>query len=297
MLAVAGALLCLAAAPAVRAQSNWYGEKHIGPTTEKKPSLLSHVTITQLLNHKIPLNLEFRDETGKLVHLGDYFGTRPVILSLVYYKCRILCPEEMDGLISALEMVKFKPGRDFNVVFVSIDPTETPALAAKEKALYVKRYGRPGTAGGFHFLTGTEPNIEKLASAVGFGYVKVMGPDGMLSQYAHASAIEVLTPHGRLSQYYLGVQYSPKDLDLGLVEASHGTIGSIVDDLLTYCYRYDPRLYRHSMLVSRIVQAGCLLTMLLLGGYMIWNFRRDVREARRNRLAEQQGRTNNLVNG
>jgi len=259
--------------------------------------MLKKITIAQRLNQQIPLNLVFRDETGKLVHLGDYFGKRPVILSLVYYKCRILCPEEMDGLVGALEMVKFNPGRDFNVVFVSIDPTETPALAAQEKALYVKRYGRPGTANGWHFLTGQEPEIEKLATAVGFGYVKVQGPDGKLSQYAHASSLELLTPQGRLSQYFLGVEYSPKELDLGLVQASHGAIGSLVDNLLTYCYRYDPALNRHSLIVSRIVQAGCLLTMLLLGSYMIVNFRRDAREARLNRLAENQGRINTPVNG
>ena len=296
-LALSCVLLALAAVPAARAQSSWYGEKHIGPTAQQQPSMLKQITIAQRLNHQIPLDLVFRDETGKLVHLGDYFGKRPVILSLVYYKCKILCPEEMNGLVGALEMVKFNPGRDFNIVFVSIDPTETPALAASEKALYTKRYGRPGTSDGWHFLTGQEPEIEKLATAVGFGYVKVQGPDGKLSQYAHASSVELLTPQGRLSQYYLGVEYSPRDLDLGLVEASHGAIGSPVDDLLTYCYRYDPALNRHSLIVSRIVQAGCLLTMLLLGWYMIVNFRRDVREARLIRLAENQGRTNTLVNG
>jgi protein SCO1/2 len=296
-LALGCALLACAAMPACRAQSSWYGEKQIGPTAEQQPAMLKQITIAQRLNQPIPLDLAFRDETGKLVHLGDYFGKRPVILSLVYYQCKILCPEEMDGLVSALEMVKYNPGRDFNVVFVSIDPTETPAMAAKEKALYVKRYGRPGTANGWHFLTGQEPEIEKLATAVGFGYVKVQGPDGKLSQYAHASSIEVLTPQGRLSQYYLGVEFSPKDLDLGLVEAGHGTIGSPVDNLLTYCYRYDPALNRHSLIVSRIVQAGCLLTMLLLGGYMIVNFRRDAREARLYRLAGNQGRTNTVVNG
>ncbi len=295
-MALAGALVCLAGSAAC-AQSSWYGEKQIGPTAEQQPSMLKRITIAQRLNQPIPLNLEFRDETGRLVRLGDYFGSRPVILSLVYYQCKILCPEEIDGLVSALEMVKFDPGRDFNVVFVSIDPTETPEMAAKEKALYVKRYGRTGTARGWHFLTGQEPAINALASAVGFGYVKVQGPDGKLSQYAHASAIELLTPQGRLSQYYLGVEFSPKDLDLGLVEAGRGAIGSPVDNILTYCYRYDPALNRHSLIVSRIVQAGCLLTMLLLGAYMLVNFRRDVREARLNPLTVEQGRNKHLVNG
>jgi protein SCO1/2 len=251
--------------------------------------VLKKVGIAQRLNAQLPLNLEFRDETGKPVRLGDYFGKRPVILSLVYYQCKILCPEEIDGLVGALEMVKFNPGRDFDVVLVSIDPTETPEIAAREKAFYLRRYGRPQAANGWHFLTGEQPAINTLASAVGFGFVRVQGPDGKLTQFAHASAIELVTPEGRLAQYYLGVEFSPKDLQLGLVEASHGTIGSPVDNILTYCYRYDPQLNRHSLLIARIVQAGCLLTVLILGTYMVVNFRRDIREAR-----EQKAR---LVNG
>lgn len=296
-LALGCALLGLAAIPACQAQSSWYGQKQIDSAAPQQPNMLKQITIAQRLNQQVPLDLTFRDETGATVHLGDYFGKKPVILSLVYYQCKILCPEEMDGLVSALNMVKFNAGRDFNVVFVSIDPTETPAMAAQEKAVYVKRYGRPGAANGWHFLTGDQPEIEKLATAVGFAYVKVQGPDGKLSQYAHASSIEVLTPQGKLAQYYLGVEYSPKDIDLGLVEAGHGAVGSPVDELLTYCYRYDPALNRHSLIISRIVQGGCLLTILLLGSYMIVSFRRDAREARLWRLAESQGRTNTVVNG
>jgi protein SCO1/2 len=203
-----------------------------------------------------------------------------VILSLVYYQCKILCPEEMDGLTGALEMVKFNPGRDFNVVYVSIDPKETPAIAAREKAFYMKRYGRPEDVNGWHFLTGQEPAIRALASAVGFGYVPMAGPDGKMTQFGHASAVELVTPQGKLAQYYLGVEFSPKDLDLGLVEASHGTIGSPVDQILTYCFRYDPTLNRHTLMYIRIIQGGGVLTVLLLGSYMLVNFRRDIREAR-----------------
>jgi protein SCO1/2 len=279
------ALLCLAA-PLSRGQVSSYGDKQMGEVSDHPPAILDKVTITQKLNTRIPLDGEFRDETGKTVRLGDYFGKRPVIMSLVYYQCKILCPEEIDGLVSALEMVKFKPGKDFDVVFVSIDPSETPEIAAKEKALYLKRYGRPETAAGWHFLTApqsaAQQSISQLAQAVGFGYVKVAGPDGMLNQYAHASAIELLTAEGKLSQYYLGVDFAPNDLRLGLVEASAGKIGSPVDAILTYCYRYDPKLNRHSLVIARVVQLGGLITVFGLGGYMTIMFRRDLDRDRKN---------------
>lgn len=262
------------------AQSQWFGFKKPGPPADQQPLLLKKISIRQKLNTQLPLNLPFVDSTGKAVHLGDYFGKRPVILSLVYYQCKILCPEEIDGLVGALEMLKLQPGRDFDVVFVSIDDRETPEIAAREKAFYMKRYGRPQDNGGWHFLTGQEPAIRKLASTVGFGYVPMAGPDGRMTQFAHASAIELVTPEGRLAQYYLGVEFSPKDLQLGLIEASHGQIGSLVDNLLTYCFRYDPTLNRHTLMYIRLYQAGGLLTVLLLGGFLIMNFRRDVQEAR-----------------
>lgn len=287
-LVIAAAFL-LPFAPGASAQVSDYGQKQMGPVQNVRPSALDHVSVAQHLNHPIPLNLTFHDESGKTVQLGQYFGQKPVILSLVYYRCKILCPEEINGLVGALEMVKFTPGKDFNVVLVSIDPTETPAIAAAEKKTYLARYGRAGTANGWHFLTGDAKNIEALASAVGFGFVRVDGPDGRLTQYAHASAIELLTPQGVLAQYYLGVEFSPKDIQLGLVEASHGQIGSPVDNILTYCYRYDPQLNRHSLIIARIVQAGCLLTMLLLGGYMLINFRRDIKNGRK--------QTAHMVNG
>jgi protein SCO1/2 len=288
-LALGCVLLCLGSGLSAYAQESWFGQKQMGEPADQQPPVLKKVGIAQRLNAAIPLNLQFRDDAGKPVRLGDYFGKRPVILSLVYFQCKILCPEEIDGLVGALEMVKFNPGQDFDVVLVSIDPSETPEIAAREKAFYLKRYGRPQTANGWHFLTGEQPAINALASVVGFGYVRVQGPDGKLTQFAHASAIELVTPEGRLAQYYLGVEFSPKDLQLGLVETSHGAIGSPVDNILTYCYRYDPQLNRHSLLIARIVQAGCLLTVLILGTYMVVNFRRDIREAR-----EQKA---HLVNG
>jgi protein SCO1 len=270
----------LACAAIAHAQVSDYGQKEAGPVRDEAPQLLKRVGIIQKLNTELPLNLAFRDENGKAVHLGDYLGKRPAILGLVYYQCKMLCPEEIDSLVGSLEMVKFNPGKDFDIIFVSIDPTETPAIAAKEKALYVKRYGRMQTAGGWHFLTGQQPEIDALSSAVGFGYTRVPGPDGKMDQFAHASSIELLTPQGRLSQYYLGVDYSPRDLQLGLVEASDGKIGSPVDAIITYCYRYNPLLNRHDLVIARIVQAGCLLTILILGSYMFINFRRDIRNGR-----------------
>ena len=275
---VAGLLL---AASTASAQVSSYGEKQMGePASDHLPAILNKATIVQKLNTQLPLDAQFVDESGKSVRLGDYFGKRPAILSLVYYNCPMLCSEELNGLVGALEMVKFKPGKDFDIIVVSIDPSETPELAAKKKAFYVKRYDRPETANGWHFLTGQQPAINALADATGFGYVRVPGPDGKLTQFAHASAIELVTPDGRLSQYYLGVEYSPKDLRLGLVEASEHKIGSPVDAIMTYCYHYDPMLNRHSLIVARVVQLGCLLTMLCLGGYMIVMFRRDRKQAR-----------------
>ena len=265
------------------AQSQWFGFQKPGTPADQQPLILKKIDIQQKLNTQLPLNLEFRDETGKTVHLGDYFGKRPVILSLVYYECKILCPEEIDGLVGALEAVKFNAGKDFDVVFVSIDPTETPAIATREKAFYVKRYGRPGTEGGWHFLTGQEPAIRALATTVGFGYVPMKGPDGVSTQYAHASAVELVTPQGRLAQYYLGVEFSAKDIQLGLVDASHGAIGSLVDNLLTYCFRYDPAMNHHTLLYVRIIQGGGVLTVLCLGLFLLINFRRDMREARAQR--------------
>ena len=252
------------------------GMKTMGdPAEDHLPDILNTVKIDQRLGQQLPLDAQFRDETGKQVRLGDYFGKVPAILSLVYYQCQILCMEDLNGLVGALEMVNLTPGKDFQIVIVSIDPAETPAIAAAKKAFYVKRYGRVDTQAGWHFLTGEQPAIKALAQAVGFGYVRLPGPAGKPPMFAHASSIEVVTPEGRMAQYYLGVEYSPRDLRLGLVEASHNTIGTPVDNILTYCYRYDPKLNRHSLVIARIVQAGCLLTFLGLGSFMVVSFRRD----------------------
>lgn len=262
----AAVLCCALFSMPLFAQVSSYGDKQMGENTgDQLPQMLQKVTVEQHLNQQLPLDTSFVDDTGKTVKLGDYFGKRPVILSLVYYNCPMLCSEEMDGLSGALEMVKLTPGKDFDVVFISIDPSETPELAAKKKAYYVKRYGRPETAAGWHFLTGQRPAIDAVTNAVGFGYVRVPGPDGRLSQFAHASSIEIATTDGKLAQYYLGVEYSPKDMLLGLIEASGNKIGSPVANILTYCYHYDPQKNKHSLIVVRVVQLGGMVTVAGLG--------------------------------
>jgi protein SCO1/2 len=262
----------------VTAQVSGYGEKEMGPTVDKPSPLLEKISITQRLNAQLPLALNFTDDTGKQVQFGDYFGKRPAILALVYYQCPMLCSEELNGLTGALEMVSFKPGRDFDIIVVSIDPSEGPELAAAKKRIYLKKYGRPETANGWHFLTGHQDAIDALTKTVGFGYIRIPGPDGKLTQFAHASAIQIVTSDGKLAQYYMGVEYSPKDLRLGLVEASANKIGSPVDNILTYCYHYDPQTNKHSLIVSRVVQLGGLVTVACLGGFMFVMFRRDARQ-------------------
>jgi protein SCO1/2 len=264
--------------PAALAQVSGYGEKFLGPVSDKPPSILDKVGIEQRLNQQLPLELTFTDDAGKQVQLASYFGKRPAILALVYYQCPMLCSEELNGLTGALQMVSFVPGKDFDVIVVSIDPSEGTDLAAAKKRIYLKRYGHPETAAGWHFMTGTQANIDALTKAVGFGYVKIPGPDGKLTQFAHASSIQIVTPEGKLAQYYMGVEYSPKDLRLGLVEASANRIGSPVDNILTYCYHYDPKTNKHSLIVARVVQLGGLVTMFTLGGFMLVMFRRDARQ-------------------
>jgi protein SCO1 len=274
-------LCCVAMSVCGFAQVSSYGDKQSGENTgDELPRVLKTVAVTQHLNQQLPLSAAFVDETGKPVVLGDYFGKRPAVLSLVYYNCPMLCSEEMDGLTSSLEMVKLTPGKDFDVVIISIDPSETPAMAAKKKAFYLKRYGRPETAAGWHYLTGQKPAIDAVTDAVGFGYVRVPGPDGKLSQFAHASSIELVTTDGKLAQYYLGVEYSPKDMMLGLIESSNNKIGSPVANILTYCYHYDPETNKQSLRVARVVQFGGMVTVAGLGGFMFLMFRKDIKLGR-----------------
>ena len=280
MAALAVVCALVLAAPLL-GQVSSYGDKSAGENTgDQLPTVLQKVGVAQHLNQQLPLDAAFVDEAGKPVRLGDYFGKHPAVIAMVYYNCPLLCSEELDGLTGALEMVKLTPGKDFDVIVVSIDPTDTPADAAKKKAFYLKRYGRPETAAGWHFLTGQKPAIDAMTAATGFGYVQVPGPDGRLTQFAHASSIELATTDGKMAQYYLGVEYSPKDILLGLIDASGNKIGSPVANILTYCYHYDPQTNKHSLIVARVVQFGGMVTMAGLGGFIFLMFRRDLKLGR-----------------
>jgi protein SCO1/2 len=234
-----------------------------------RPELLKQVGIDQKLNDSIPLDLTFRDEHGNPVELAQYFSNKPVIISLVYYSCPMLCTQVLNGLDRSLELIPMDIGKDFNVVTVSIDPTERPVLAEAKQAVYTGMYGRPGAAQGWHFLTGDEPQIKRLADALGFRYA--YDPDS--KQYAHASAIMVLTADGKISRYFYGVTYPERDLRLGLVEASEGKIGSAVDQVMLFCYHYDPHTGKYGLLISRLIQLAGLATVIVGGICLIVLFR------------------------
>lgn len=234
-----------------------------------RPELLRDVGVDQKLNGSIPLDLLFRDEHGKTVALGQYFHGKPVILTLVYYNCPMLCTQVLNGLDRSLEQIPMTIGKDFDVVTVSIDPTEQPSLAEAKQAVYLGMYNRPAAADGWHFLTGEEPQIQQLARAVGFRYA--YDPDS--KQYAHASVIMLLTPEGKLSRYFYGVTYPARDMRLALVDASGGKIGSPVDQVLLFCYHYDPHTGKYGLLISRVIQLSGLATILIGGVFLILLFR------------------------
>ena len=241
----------------------------MSPPSNVRPPYLQNVGIEQHLDAQVPPDLAFVDDAGRPVKLGDYFGKKPLILNLVYYNCTMLCGEVLAGLTGAMKMVKFDVGNEFDVVTMSFNPQETPAIAAAKKQEYLKRYGRPGAASGWHFLTGSAESINALTKAVGFQYQY----DPRISQYAHATAIMVLTPQGRISRYFYGVDFPPKDLRMGLVEASQGKIGNAVDQVLLYCYHYDPATGKYGAIVSNILRLGAGITILLLGALLFILFR------------------------
>ena len=257
--AAAGLLLLAVccAAPDARAQ---YAQPPVGPVpTGNSTEVLKKVDIEQRLDSQIPLGLRFRDEAGREVALGDYFKNgKPVVLTLVYYECPMLCNQVLNGLTGTLQAMSFTAGREFDVVTVSFDARETPELAARKKETYLRRYGREGAAAGWHFLTGEKASIDRLAEAVGFRYVW----DERSQQFAHASAIMVATPEGKLSHYFYGIDYDPRALRLALVEASAGKIGSPVDKLILYCYHYDPTVGGYAPVVMNIVRLAGVATVL-----------------------------------
>jgi protein SCO1 len=258
----------LLAAPAAEAQLNDSG---LVQTAGVRPELLREVGLDQKLGSSIPLDLTFRDEHGHPVALRQFFGQRPVILTLVYYQCPMLCTEVLNGLLSSAKSLPLEIGKDFSIVTLSIDPSERPVLAEVKHELYSGLYGRPGAPQGWHFLTGDEANIKALAQAVGFRYAY----DSSTGQFAHPSGIMVLTPAGKLARYFYGVAYPSRDLRLGLVEASQEKIGSPIDQILLYCYHYDPATGKYGLLISRVIQAAAALTMLSLGLVIAILFRRE----------------------
>jgi protein SCO1 len=237
-----------------------------------RPELLKQVGIDQKLNQQIPLGLTFRDENGKTVELRQYFGQKPVILSLVYFTCPMLCTQVLNGLNRSLKLQSLDVGKDFSVLTVSIDPSDTVTLAAAKHELYSGIYGRPGGAEGWHFLTGEESQIKSLADAVGFRYAY----DAESKQFAHASCIIVLTPDGKISRYLYGITYPHLDLRLALTEASDGKIGEPVENaILLYCYHYDPNTGKYGLLISHVIQAAGGLTVLAIGTMLLILFRRE----------------------
>jgi protein SCO1/2 len=258
---------------AVSASAQLYQEpKGLGPANVK-PSILEQVGIDQRLNEQLPLDATFHDESGRAVQLGEYFKGKPVILAMVYYTCPMLCSEVLNGLSRSLKLLQFSAGKEFEVVAISINPREGPADALQKHESYVHRYHRPGSEWGWHFLTGDEKSIQAVAQAVGFRYAW----DPKIQQYAHASAIMVVTPQGKLAQYYYGIEYSAKDLRLALVEASENKIGNLVDQMLLYCYHYDPATGKYSVALLKTVRLAGAVTALSLGLLMVVLFRRERR--------------------
>ena len=248
---------------------------NVGKSSSGLPTQLQNVGFEPQLNAQLPLDVNFRDESGREVQLREYFGRKPVVLALVYYGCPMLCNQVEMGVVGSLKMLSFNPARDYEVLFVSFDPRETPDMAAKKKAAALSRFGRPETAAGWHFLTGKEEAIRAVATAANFRY----SFDEKHNLFAHASGIMLLTPDGRISRYFYGVEYPSRDVRLGLVDASAGKIGTPIDHLLLFCFQYNPETARYSATVLRIVRLGGVLTILaIVVGIVIFR-RRDVRAA------------------
>lgn len=242
--------------------------------------IFTEVGLDQKLGEWIPLDITFRDEQGAEVALRSFFRGRPVVLALVYYECPMICTEVLNGLVKSFKVLPLSIGKDYDVITVSINPREKPPLAASKKAQYVKSFGRPEASDAWHFLTGEEAGIRKLAAAVGFRYVY----DEATQQYAHPTGVMVLTPQGQLARYLYGVEYPPKDLKFALVEASHNAIGSAVDQVLLLCYKYDPMTGRYGLVVMHLLRIGAVLTILALGGTVTLYLVRERRSRRKNEV-------------
>lgn len=233
--------------------------------------VIDEVRIDQKLNEQIPLDLVFRDESGNDVPLSQYFGKRPVILALVYYECPMLCTQILNGMVATFKTLNFSIGNEYDVVTISIDPDETPTLAAEKKSRYLKTYGRNGAEKGWHFLTGNQESIDRIADVTGFHYVY----DSTSGLYAHASAIMIVTPGGTLARYFFGIEYPARDLTFALMEASENRIGNPVERILLMCYQYDPAAGKYSLLVSAILKISGVITVLVIGGFMLIMLRKE----------------------
>jgi protein SCO1/2 len=244
-----------------------------GQTSSTIPAPLREIGFDQNLDQPVPLDTTFRDESGRVVRLAEYFGKRPVVLIFAYYDCPMLCTQVISGLASALSVLSLQPGRDFEIVTVSFDPRDTPESAASKKTHFIERYQRPGAAEAWHFLTGDEPSIRALTKAAGFRYVW----DAPTKQFAHPSGVIVLTPDGRLARYLFGIEYGPRDLRFALVEASEGKVGNPADALLLYCYHYDPMTGRYGFVIMRALRLAGLATVFALGAFIIVMVRREKR--------------------
>ena len=266
LLAAAVALLSAASAPAQK----WTGMQGAAPVP---PPPTKEVGFDQKLGGQLPLDLVFRDEAGKDVKLSAYFGKKPVILHLMYFECPMLCGMAIEGLLRSLRALSFDVGKEFDVVTVSFDPREGPELAKGKKANVVETYARPGAASGWHFLTGSEASIRALTKAVGFRYVW----DAEQKQFAHATGVVLLTPGGKISRYFFGIEYSTKDLRLGLIDSGTEKIGSLTDQLLLMCYHYDPRVGRYTPAITRLLKAGAALTVIGLAAFIATMLRRERR--------------------
>ena len=241
--------------------------------SSQRPAQLLDVGIDQRLNEQVPLDLTFRDEEGRAVKLAEFFGEKPVVLSLIYFSCPMLCTTAENGLLEAVKQLKFDAGKDFEILTVSFDPNDKPMNAAAKKSVYVGLYGRPGATAGWHFLTGDQEAISRLTDAVGFHYTY----DETTREFAHATGIMVMTPEGRISHYFYGIQYPAGDLRLALVEASNRKIGNPVDAVLLFCSHYDPAIGKYGFVISRVLQLAGLVTILTIGALLIVMFRGERR--------------------
>jgi protein SCO1 len=270
---ISGAFALLLSASAAGAQAV---PSSTGPAAQIMPSVLQNVGFEPPLNAHLPLDLPFKDEAGRNVQLREYFTQKPVLLALVYYGCPMLCNQTEQGVVGALRMLSFNPGRDYEVVFVSFDPRESPDMAAQKKESAMAHFRRPETASGWHFLTGSKESIDALTKGANFRY----SFDQKSNLFAHASGIMLLTPDGRISRYFYGVEYPARDVRLGLVDASEGKIGTPVDRALLFCYQYDPMSAHYSASILKIIRLAGVLTILgLVAGMLIFR-RRDIAAAR-----------------